>query len=46
LGYQFDRNDVDVLYERFLKVADNKKVVEDEDLSQLASSYQKSAIGV
>ena len=29
LGYQFDRNDIDVLYEQFLKVADNKKEVED-----------------
>jgi len=46
LGYQFDRNDVDVLYERFLKVADNKKVVEDEDLSELASIYQKATMSV
>ncbi|MEP6950407.1 MAG: 2-isopropylmalate synthase [Ginsengibacter sp.] len=40
LGYQFDRNDVDILYERFLHVADNKKVVEDADLSALANTYQ------
>jgi 2-isopropylmalate synthase len=39
LGYQFDRNDVDVLYDRFLQVADNKKEVEDSDLSALAKSY-------
>ena len=30
---QFDRNEVDILYDQFLKVADNKKEVEDEDLS-------------
>jgi 2-isopropylmalate synthase len=41
LGYHFDRNDVDVLYERFLQVADNKKEVEDLDLSALALAYQQ-----
>jgi 2-isopropylmalate synthase len=42
LGYEFYRNDVDVLYDRFLKIADHKKVVEDEDLSALANNYQKA----
>jgi 2-isopropylmalate synthase len=42
LGYEFYRNDVDILYDRFLQIADHKKVVEDEDLSEMASSYQKS----
>lgn len=42
LGYEFYRNDIDILYERFLKVADQKKVVEDADLSELANSYQKA----
>jgi len=46
LGFQFYRNDVDVLYDRFLEVADHKKVVEDEDLSEMATHYQKSTIGV
>jgi 2-isopropylmalate synthase len=46
LGYEFYRNDVDILYDRFLKVADYKKVVEDADLSELASSYQKSIVNV
>ena len=41
LGYQFDRNDVDVLYDWFLQVADNKKEVEDLDLSGLAKTYQE-----
>jgi 2-isopropylmalate synthase len=40
LGFQYNRNDIDVLYDRFLKVADRKKEVEDEDLRVLASQYQ------
>ncbi|MBC7935240.1 MAG: 2-isopropylmalate synthase [Rhizobacter sp.] len=44
LGFQFDRNDVDVLYDAFLKVADNKKEVEDYDLGALAQQYQSNAI--
>lgn len=40
LGFQFDRNDVDVLYAEFVKVADSKKEVEDADLSALALQYQ------
>jgi 2-isopropylmalate synthase len=36
LGYEFDRDDVDVLYEQFLQVADSKKEVEEEDLHQMA----------
>ncbi|MEO6844972.1 MAG: 2-isopropylmalate synthase [Ginsengibacter sp.] len=46
LGFTFDRNDVDVLYTRFLSVADNKKVVEDEDLSELANSYKQEALSI
>ena len=44
LGYQFNRNDVDVLYEQFLKVADSKKEVQDEDLKEMAAAYQPEAI--
>src|SRR5215207_8052217 len=40
LGYQINRNDVDVLYDSFLKVADLHKEVKDEDLLQLAIAYQ------
>lgn len=40
LGYQFNRNDVDVLYVEFLRVADSKKEVEDTDLNELAAQYQ------
>jgi 2-isopropylmalate synthase len=42
LGYEFYRNDVDILYDRFLKVADHKKEIIDTDLSQLAAEYQRS----
>lgn len=40
LGFQFNRNDIDVLYQQFLKVADSKKEVMEEDLKQLAHQYQ------
>lgn len=40
LGFQFDRNDVDELYNLFLQVADSKKEVEDTDLKALADQYQ------
>jgi 2-isopropylmalate synthase len=40
LGFSFNRNDIDVLYEAFLKVADGKKEVKDEDLAGLATQYQ------
>lgn len=41
LGYEFSRNDVDVLYNWFLQVADSKKVVEDKDLTKLATDYKE-----
>lgn len=40
LGYQFNRNDVDVLYETFLQVADSKKEVQDADLKTIAENYR------
>ena len=40
LGYQYTRNDIDVLYIEFLKVADIKKEVADEDLQELAKEYE------
>jgi 2-isopropylmalate synthase len=39
LGYEYSRNDIDVIYERFLKVADTKKEVIEEDLHLLAKNY-------
>ena len=45
LGFEFYRNDIDVLYNRFLEVADSKKEVEDVDLSSMANQYQtKTAV--
>jgi 2-isopropylmalate synthase len=43
LGHEFTRNDVDVLYERFLTVADRKKEVNDEDLNEMAAEYHAQA---
>ncbi len=40
LGYQFNRNDIDVLYGMFLKVADSKKEVVEEDLVEMVKQYQ------
>ena len=36
LGYDFNRDEVDKLYETFLRVADEKKEVQDEDLKTMA----------
>lgn len=44
LGFNFDRNDVDLLYNQFLKVADRKKEVGDEDLQEMANQYQALAV--
>ena len=44
LGFQYNRNDIDVLYEAFLKIADAKKEVKEEDLVQLANQYQTETI--
>lgn len=46
LGYEFNRNDIDVLYQRFLQVADTKKEVVEEDLHQLAKTYISSVATV
>jgi 2-isopropylmalate synthase len=46
IGYEFNRNDVDALYERFLHVADTKKEVMEEDLHQLAKNYQAATATV
>ena len=46
LGYDFNRNEVDVLYEWFLKVADEIKEVNDEDLIILANKYKPATASV
>ena len=43
LGYQFNRNDIDVLYQQFLKIADSKKEVQEEDLKELANQHQHAS---
>lgn len=44
LGYSFNRNDVDALYEEFLRVADSKKEVNDDDLNAMASVHQNETL--
>ncbi len=39
-GYQFNRNDIDILYEKFLKVADLKREIQEEDLNALVHAYK------
>jgi 2-isopropylmalate synthase len=46
IGYAFNRNDIDTLYQQFLQVADTKKEVVEEDLHQLAKVYQATVIEV
>ena len=44
LGHPFDRNDIDVLYDRFLNIADRKKEVMDDDLAELAKAYLATTV--
>jgi 2-isopropylmalate synthase len=44
LGYAFNRNDIDVLYPAFLRIADQKKEVMDEDLQIMSEAYQKAPV--
>ena len=44
LNFQFDRNDIDALYEYFLLVADSKKEVEDHDLAAMAIQHQNKIL--
>lgn len=46
IGYQYTRNDIDVLYEEFLKIADGKKEVEDSDLHEVAAKYQPETMAM
>jgi len=39
LGYDYSRNDIDVLYQHFLKEADQKKEIVEEDLHKMAKAY-------
>ena len=44
IGYSFNRNDIDTIYQRFLQVADTKKEVIEEDLHRLAHAYSGTVI--
>lgn len=44
LGYQFTRNDIDILYQEFLQVADTKKEVKEDDLNALAKAYATGVV--
>ena len=44
LGFEYSRNDVDVLYNEFLKVADRKKEIGDDDLKEIAIKYRPAAV--
>ena len=44
LGYQYNRNDIDVLYQSFLQVADRKKEVEACDLHEMAQAYKPEPV--
>jgi 2-isopropylmalate synthase len=39
LGHEFNRNDIDVLYDQFLLLADKMKEVHDNDLLEMANNY-------
>ncbi len=44
LGYEYTRNDIDFLYEQFLKIADQKKEVMEDDLHKMAKAYTTVAV--
>jgi 2-isopropylmalate synthase len=46
LGYEFTRNDIDVLYDEFLKLADIHKEIKEENLVQLAKQYKQSEASI
>jgi len=46
LGCEYTRNDIDVLYQQFLKVADAKKEVLEEDLMALVNQYELETTSV
>ena len=44
LGFEFTRNDIDSLYDRFLALADDRKEVQDEDLRRMALEHQGAVV--
>jgi 2-isopropylmalate synthase len=43
LGFEYDRNQIDVLYQSFLRLADEKKEVQDFDLRNMAEAFTLNA---
>jgi 2-isopropylmalate synthase len=41
LGYEYSRNEIDILYPSFLQLADKKKEVTQDDLIEIATAYSK-----
>lgn len=46
LGEEFSRNDVDILYDWFVKVADENKEVNDADLVVLIKKYKEDTVSI
>ena len=46
LGYEFTRNDIDILYKEFLKLADIHKEIKEENLTALAKQYQSAETSI
>ena len=44
LGYDFTRDDIDILYENFRQVADRQKEVEEVHLNEMAKAYKESTV--
>ena len=44
LGHEFNRNEIDVLYDQFLMLADSMKEVQDENLHRLVVQFKESTI--
>lgn len=44
LGFEFNRNDIDILYDQFLKMADSMKEIHDQNLKTLAHQYKETAV--
>jgi len=44
LGHEFNRNEIDVLYDNFLMLADSMKEVQDENLRKLVNQFKQNAI--
>ena len=44
LGHEFNRNEIDVLYDKFLMLADSMKEVQDDTLHKLVNQFKENSI--